>query len=326
MARRPGRRSRLRPPGTLAGTRIPPAAAVVLLLALAGCGAQPVPPVSPVPVPADTTDGGDAADPVDGAGTTDASARSVAPGLTETGVTDPLRLSYAHDAVVRNASVTATLERVRRYRNGSVFSAERRRVAASADRVRVSSTLAERGLGATYFPDGGSAEFWTNGTRYLQYLDRDGSVTYGGVPADRYAGRARTDLPLVPGGGRVLVLFDGLDVRVVGTDTVDGRRVYRLAATAAAAPPGLAAAEGVRDVRDLSLTATVDDRGVLRSYRLEYVAVADTRLDVVTTGTYDRVGSTTIERPDWYDEALQVVEGRDAGNATVTHTPGTAGG
>lgn len=290
--------------------RPPGAAAVALLLVLAGCGAQPVPPVSPAPVPADT------ADP------TDTSGRSIAPGLTEDGVTNPLRLSYAHDAVVRNASVTATLERVRRYRNGSLFSAERRRVAASADRVRVDSTLAERGPGATYFPAGGSAEFWTDGTRYLQYLERNGSVSYGGVPADRYAGRPRTDLPLVPGGGRVLVLFDGLDVRVVGNDTVDGRRVYHLAASAAEAPPGLAAAEGVRDVRELSVTATVDDRGVLRSYRLEYVAVVgDTRLDVVTTGTYDDVGSTTIERPAWYEEARQAVEGRGTENVTGTPTP-----
>ena len=275
--------------------------AALALLLLAGCNTAPTAPettVTPADVPGDPD-----------AGPT----RALAPGLTEDGVADPLALSFAHDRVVGAASATAAFERTRRYANGTLYSYEYRQVAANANRTAVHSVLVERGPGATYFPEGGRAAFWTDGERYLQRVERGGNTYFGGVPAAEYRRQRQTPLPLLPGGGRALVLFDSVRVRVTGESVENGTRRYHLASVGTDDPGALAAVEQVRDVRDVSLTATVDERGVLRSYDLRYVVVRpDARLTVSVTGNFTAIDRTTVDRPAWYGEARNEteVEGR----------------
>lgn len=271
------------------------------LLLLAGCNAAPTAPettVTPASVPGDPDD---------------APTRALAPGLTEAGVTDPLALSFAHDGVVGASSATASFERTRRYANGTLYSYEYRRVEANADRTAVHSVLVERGPGATYFPEGGRAAFWTDGERYLQRIERGDRTYFGGVPAGEYRRQPQTPLPLLPGGGRAYVLFDSVSVRVTGSTVEDGTRRYRLVSVGTADPSALAAVEGTRTVRQVSLTATVDERGVLRAYDLRYVVVRpNALLTVDVTGNFTAIGRTAVDRPSWYEAARNAteVEGR----------------
>lgn len=63
--------------------------------------------------------------------------------------------------------------------------------------------------------------------------------------------------------------------------------------------------EPVGAPRNLSLWVDIDPAGFIRNYRLVYNAQFEsTQVRVSRTVTYSMVGSTTIERPAWYDRAM----------------------
>lgn len=299
------------------------ALALVVLVVLAGCSglagedrSRPTPTPAPVPT---------------GAGVDNASAigsqRSLAPGVGPAGRTDPLALSLAHDRVVTNRSVTVSFERVRRYPNGSLHSRRARTVQVSADRQRLFSDFENSGPGATYFPEGGSVTVFTDGERLLQRTRRGGRTSYGGLSSARYREGTTPIVPYLPGGGRIYVVFASVDTRLVGSERGNGTERYRLESVGTVQTAGLAGSEGIDAVRELSVAATVDQRGVVQSYRLRYTGLADgTPLSVRVTASYRAVGTTEVERPPWYDRALRAVEGDPDGdgdgdgNATVAGT------
>lgn len=80
---------------------------------------------------------------------------------------------------------------------------------------------------------------------------------------------------------------------------------YHLFASRLIRPDRFNAIDQADEPRNLSLRVEVDSAGFIRSYRLAYAAQTDTgHVRVERTVTYSSVGSTTVERPAWYERAI----------------------
>jgi hypothetical protein len=157
--------------------------------------------------------------------------------------------------------------------------------------------------------------YWSNGTTNVRALTRDGSTTYNEFGAPGSIGAtwrywART----VPFGGEqgtpqrfYTDLFASVPVEVVDrsqpnesatTDLTSYRLVGRRVAENQFA-------EEFSAVRDVRLVATVRADGLVTSMSLRYTADVDgATVDVVRTIRYRGVGTTTAERPPWFEKAV----------------------
>ncbi|MEF8842744.1 MAG: hypothetical protein V5A62_14160 [Haloarculaceae archaeon] len=267
-------------------SRVPVTTVIVALVLLAGCGSTVAPApdgtptgtVTPAPVPRETP--------------TPRGPPVLAPGLSEEGVFDPVRLADAHAATLSNTSFTAVREERRRYENGSFRSAYRSvvRVAARGDRFRYELNQTDVREGA----------------RHEQRLARysDGSVVYvattrGGRTT--YSVVGGTDAPadpstVLPGNATarfgVLRLFGSLRFDPVDRRTVDGRTVYRLTVENGSQTLG--------GLRDVTMNATVREDGIVTAYRLAY-DVSDVRVTVDVE--FRRIGDTRVTSPAWLPAA-----------------------
>jgi len=268
---------------------------VCLLLATAGCntpggsdaGAQ-TPTVTPVPVPAEET---------------------LAPGVTHEGVTNPRALADAHADVIAEPSYRLTVNRTVRDPNGTVRERLTLDLALASDRAYLVDT-ATAGQDAPVFlgTPPASATFWSNGSTYVRKLTRDDRTTYNQFTPVEGAGTWRYWAQTVPfGGGRATPqafltrTFRAVDTTVVGRAAANGTTAYRLRGNATTER----LEEGIADPRNVSLTATVTDEGLVRSLSLQYVGTIDGERVIVTrTVAYRNVGATTVERPSWFDSAV----------------------
>jgi len=220
----------------------------------------------------------------------------VAPGVSGDGVDNVTALVAAHRAATANQSYVWRERRgVTTDQNGTV--------------PVVDQTVARVESGSTYY-------FWTvderirlqSGLRtvanYSEYVD-------GTVQANRYkfAGgptyeRQQFD-PASPSEHRHVGLSatsairQYLDVEnaTVSAVRIDGRRHYRIVA---GDWPGFA----TESVSDGTITAVVSPDGFVRSLEAAYsIYSADESRHVRYAFTYERVGNTTVDPPDWYDAA-----------------------
>lgn len=269
------------------------AAAVVLLLA--GCngfGGTPTRTATPAPVP---TVGEDA---------------RLAPGVTGEGVTDPSALGEAHARVVENTSYRLMMNRSVRFTNGTRYQFVGFDIRLAADRdYRLTLRTAGPGAPGILGSPPASAEFYGDGETYVRALTRENRTTYSSyAPPNNYVGTwdfwvstfafgapARTDLA---------VLFGSIETRIAGVETVDDRRILRVVGSRVVSP---AFVDGpYDDPRNLRLRARIDERGLVRAYRLRYRATYRGEPVVVRrTVHYEGVGNTTVERPPWFDRAVQ---------------------
>lgn len=280
------------------------AAVLAVLLAVAGCSglvATPTSTTTPAPVPTPTA-----------APTPEP---ELAPGLTRQGVTDSRRVAAAHlDALGRNAtagaSYTLRSTYVERYRNGTVRATVTTRHAVgtskSYHRVRwtghakrlygLEPPSPSRGRAETFCADGRclvavttpdtTADETASGTTY-----REGGV-FGPVFV------TVTDAQQVTG------LLGTLETAVTGEVVRNGTTHYRLEATRVSDPTVLDfPQEG--GVRNISFTALVSPRGLMREYRLAYTDErGHVTVRVVRTARFSAIGTTAVKRPAWYGEAL----------------------
>ena len=269
----------------------------VLVVLLAGCGgtvpqAEPSPSVvSPAPVPTD--------EPVP------TPRPRVAPGVTATGIVDPLELSEAHDRYLDNRSETVRLTRTNRYTNGSLRDRTVQVSKVAADRHRFHTILSVEGPKARFFGPNGRGEFWSDGERMLQRFDRGNQSNYAVVvPADYEPQLSRPLVPS-PGGGQVFFLATLGTFRVTDRTELNGTPVLRLAMTRFTQSDALAASESVSNPRNVSLTLLIDERGVLRRFALTYTAEKEGKtVHVRLTGEHRAIGTTEVSRPAWYDRAV----------------------
>ncbi|RJT06484.1 hypothetical protein [Halococcus sp. IIIV-5B] len=287
-----------------------PVLVLVLALVLAGCNGfvsdddTPTEAVTPVAVPTDEP--------------TPTPTPQLAPGLDETGVTDPVELGEAHAAVLDNRSFTVHSETTVRFANGSTYRHDERigRFAANRSRYHVSSN----GSGSVPVRNASwySVEAWSDGSQVLTAQRIDGNTSYDtqrgldGSPAsvrEGYNGFFRFE----PGTGQaVYTVFGATETRFVGETRRNGDRFYQVTATDVTNPNAFADG-GVEELRYPSLRALIAPTGLVREYRLDYTATLDGPGAPNETGrtvhvdrwvSYTDIGTTTVERPSWYDEAV----------------------
>lgn len=265
--------------------------ALAVFLVLAGCAGSGVQPpgdltVTPAPVP---TDG------------TPTPAYRLAPGLSEMGVVAPVVLSSAHAERLRSTVYHVRIEdRVERS-DGTVT----RRVLEGtfADRTVYHFRVSEGGAGTE---TAHARAFYADGEKLYERLVIDGEVRYY-VPRERLFERA--PLPPNPLGHptqreELYVALVGSHPAYAGTRTVDGETFHRLTAAEPTDHDFLAAMEYVDSFSSYEFEALVSDTGLVRAYRVEYVATVDgERRRVVRTARWSGVGNATVPVPDWYETA-----------------------
>lgn len=274
-----------------------PAAALALaaLCVLAGCGGITGPEgdgpstdrtsVTPADVPEDLHGG------------------TVAPGLTRDRLVNVSALATAHEAALRNRSVTVRWNGTRAASTGGT----------DVDLIHA-RTVSRYGPGhrrAHYVTRYGPSEdadsreeLWLGSDRGFQLLVDGGERRYRALrqpTADRFRGLS-FDLEGLYGVTRV---------RVEQIRTADGHPLYRVRAVEPRAPDTSLAGQRDYETRDVSLVMTVDERGTIHSYRFGYEFRVDGEWRHYWTAYELRaVGETTVERPDWYDEAVAATQNR----------------
>lgn len=263
---------------------------LAVLLLLGGCAGSGVQPggdltVTPAPVP-----------PVG----TSTPAYRLAPGLTEAGVVGPLSLTTAHADLLRATTYHVRLEERVEGPDGSV------------DRRVLEGTFANRTSYHLQVREGPA-----NATTLVRALYADGERLYERLVINgevRYYVPRETLYPLAPYPKHPLgsptqreelyVALVGSQPAYNGTHTARGERHHLIVATAPTEHGFLAAWEYVDGFASYRFEALVTDRGLVRAYRLAYVATVDgERRRVVRTARWSRVGSAPVPVPAWYETA-----------------------
>lgn len=225
------------------------------------------------------------------------------PGLTTEGVSEPFALSDAHAAAL-DTSYTVREAATIRYANGTVHTNETSNVAVASNDSRYRYTSTVRGTASNFVGGGeGTLTAYSNGTVVLQRVEHADNTTYGIYttssgdpvrPSEVYHGTPRN-------AERIVTLF-GEAENVSVAERTGG--AYDLRATLLAVDALDVRGTTIRNVTDVELTATVTADGLVRSYELSLRGTVDGNAVTVTERTrYSGVGSTTVARPGWYDEA-----------------------
>lgn len=259
------------------------ALAVAVLLVLAGCnapGADPTPAasVTPAPVPDDPT--------------TPTPSGQLAPGVGAEAV-NAGRLASAHERTLSRSSYTVNQTQRQTFANGTVRSryVTVARFAAAPGRFAVTLRQTDRRDGR---PVTRSVRRFGDGERTYEAVTENGTTTYGQL---RWPdGSLRDPRRVYPGNltnaRSIARLFSLVEMRPV--DRSENGTVRLRSRTNVSLPP----------LSNVSVTAVVSRRGVVRSYRVTYRTVrAGEPVATTVAVSYSRVGTTTVERPGWVSEA-----------------------
>lgn len=252
---------------------------LVLLVLLAGCqGVTPggeTPTLTPVVVPTETP--------------TERPPQTLAPGVTERGVTDPSALATAHAEALGGTAFTFRANYTERGPDGTV-------------RGRTVTTV-RSGAGDRYHyvrsdTDDETVrrvERWSDGERALERQvagnDTDYRVVRG--PDGQPLGPAAA-LPVDPTARRGIErVFRAVQTTVTVRAVRNGTTYYRVEGDGLTTP-------NPSSLQDTSLVALVDEHGVVHRYRLAYTTDrGGDEARVVGTVRFTDVGTTTVERPVW---------------------------
>lgn len=288
--------------------------AVVCCLLLAGCsgfaatapGAD-TPTVTPVPL--------------DGGGTP-TGGDSLAPGVTERGVTSPLVLANAHATAVETREHAFVHQWRVEFANGTLRGSVTQRVRAVPDGA-FTANLSVRGRTGIIGTRPIVAEFWSNGTEMVERArttgaDGNTTVQYLYLPREQYAGGSgfynslRRPKPWLD----IYVLFDSVDAKVSARQAGDtpNETVYLIEATEVTNPEALTAATGFANPRNLTLVGAITDEGAVRGYRLTFDAEFDGETVEVTRDVRYDFRDVTVEKPEWYGTAINESVGGSRGS------------
>lgn len=256
------------------------AIAVALLVVLAGCGGTAEPTADTSTGTAETT----GASPTQTVGLDDV---ALPAGVSESGVTDADALTSAHADALSGTSVTVSMD-FRLEVNGTGQNVSfRGEVTPDTDTGWMQVTLQD-GVG-TYYTDGG--------TTYRK-VEQNGETTFGTT-------EQVSALPVEPRFGADARIGDALRAAnwtATGVVERNGTRLIRLEASDVSLPDSVDVANAT-DV-DSSGVLLVDADGVVHHVSVRTHVTSDEKTVVYEIEvTLSDVGSTTIQRPDWVDEA-----------------------
>lgn len=269
------------------------AVALACLLALAGCsavpgGSTPQGTLTPAPVPESPTD-----------------TERLAPGLTSEGVTGPLTLANAHGAALERSHRFHS-NRTVRYRNGTVHARADQRTAVGPNGFRSTVSVAGRPGFVTSGPPT-EATFWSNGTVLVERIQRDDDTRYRYLDDETYnrgTGFYNSLRRPKPWWDHY-ALFTAVESRVVDRSAVGGETRYTVVGERLRDPAVFGAAANVRQPENVSLRATVTERGLVRSFELSYDGTLRNgeRVHVTRSVVYDLTAVSPIDRPSWFEAA-----------------------
>lgn len=267
-------------------------AAITVLVVLAGCSGLAFGPdaggetVSPAPVPTD-----------DG----------LPPGVDRSGAVDAPVLAAAHGTALEDASYTLTTNRTVRLANGSLQSALGVELQLSAARnYHANVTVAGPEAPVVIGEPPTRAEYWSDDEVYLRRQAIDNRTVYSRYDSETYVGTWRFWL------GSVALDIDPetdlyATLRSFETRVADrsDRRVH-LVGTVARSQEFVDDQSDVERVENATLHAFLTHGGLVTSYHVTYDAVRDDgeTVRVRRSVRFHAVGNTTIDRPAWYDEAM----------------------
>jgi uncharacterized protein YceK len=294
-------------------------ALVCCVLALSGCASildvrEDREAVTPVPVAGSGTDGRAGAvsatgTPESGSTATESAVAATdrpgpPPGVRDGRLVEPRTLLAAHASLTANDSYTAHRSRVERFADGAVRSRSLVTARQARDgryRVRVEST-STIGDSTEYWFDGQNAYMaavFPNRTRYAPAYTGHGSAPLVGDLLYLESAPYRGGVASRRGLHRYVVAAGESTVTARGP-AADGTRTVYTIDTRVDGTPQFAAREGLDSVENGSLSLTIDDRGLVRSYDLAYVGRIDgRRVSVTESVVYTNVSTTTVTGPAW---------------------------
>jgi len=217
-------------------------------------------------------------------------------------------LADAHDANLVDGPFTNVANGTVRYANGTLcFRSNRTAQVANATGPFYRVAQFEESLPYPY-PD--RLRTWSNGEQVVT----DGNITY-----TLTQNPTRSDYDFR--NSMFLTLFTALETRVVGQETRNGTELHRVRATnltnSEYLPTPLTIAPA-QNPRNISFRALVDSQGIVRSYSLAYTATvtqrgANTTYRITQSARWTDIGSTTVERPAWYEAANRSTTAGSAG-------------
>lgn len=280
-----------------------PSVAVALLLVLAGCGGltgsddvegrtvnpdlQEIPSATPSPSPTPTRP----------------------PGVSAAEV-DAWILANAHHRALQRRGATVASNRTITAANGTTLATVVTTTERVGVRVQYASVVGGEAPMAVGVPTFGYS-LWSDGNETaMRWTRPDGRVEYTyftDAPPESFVG-SRT------GRDAVYRALADVNVTVVGTNVTDDGTQYVLSAEA-----DRVERVGGPTLLNYSVVATVTEQGVVRSYRVRYEERRE-NVGVVTireSFRVSRVGNTTVERPDWFGDAVNETE--ETRNGTETN-------
>jgi len=240
------------------------------------------------------------------------------PGLATDGISNLTALANAHDRALANRSYTIWIDEYEpRDREPGATRIQRDiDVAVDGDRYLLATTVEtgnDRTLVERVYHDGRT---WYVAER----ADRTGRVTYRRVPVE--AAASPVPVPPEPIVFRRFLVLQYLatpETAVTGRVTVDGEPRYRVVGTGS--PWSL----GGTGLGNYSVVALVDRRGLVHRATAEYtVSTPGGSYEGRFEWTYDRLGTTTVEKPSWVETEFGPVGGDATGSANVTVPAATA--
>ena len=284
---------------------MPPAArqtwilVIVFAVGLSGCnavGPDAGTTVTPAPVPEAPDSPGD-----------------VAPGVPSNATTaagvDGQYVARIHTQTLQNTSYSVNQSVVQRFPNGTVVARYvTRGQFGDGDRAAVTLSQFDRSSDGTTLRT--VKRFQERDKRYRLVIENGTrEATVSSEPGYGAADYRR----VLANGGAVARVFGFVSTRVAGTETVDGTEFVTLETVEPASVPPL---------ENVTLTARISGRNVIRSYRVTYeVERRGQRLNTTVSLEYTDVGTTRVELPSWVGN---VTAQRPAQDPAAGHTVPTA--
>jgi hypothetical protein len=289
------------------------AVVVALLLVLSGCNTlqgTDTPTASPTPVPTlqptSTQPSGATSTDTMGERTTETADPDFSPpGISPDGISAPFTVASVHGDVLRNDSYTMREFSEIRYTNGTVVTSEHITANIGPDDTRYLYRRTVIGT-ATALLGGGNGTIvnYANGSVVFRKTVVEGTVTGPVLVLD---GDGEPASPMAVNHGantnRIGTAFSRLSN--VSVTRVNDTAV-RIHATEFVPDSIRFDARPIHDVSLDSFSATITTDGFVRTYRYSFEGSLDGHPVMVTRRVrYSDVGTTTVEAPPWYDEAVE---------------------